>query len=333
MKINISVIVPIYNVEKYIEKCLKKLEEQTFETFEILAISDGSPDNSAKIVKEYQKKYSNIKFIEKKNGGYGSVLEYAIKNIKTKYFLICDPDDWLAKDCLKDLYNFAQKKDLDIVVGDRFDVYTDDNSIVKQAVKPKKITSIKPKKVYSKKEDIYMFSFFDVSPHAKLYKTELVKNIKFPHHVSYTDFLLYIVALSHAKKIAYFNKPLAYYLRDRPGNTVTDIRRSIINDYTIVWEETFNDIKDESDNSILLYRLYTQLRFILAEYKRVSISGFNNQYWEEILKSILILQSEKRKIKKIPYFEKKKINKIFLKLFLNRFTSNFIAKVYVKLKK
>ncbi|EFQ45192.1 hypothetical protein LBKG_00148 [Lactobacillus crispatus CTV-05] len=59
----------------------------------------------------------------------------------------------------------------------------------------------------------------------------MLKNVSFPKHVSYTDFLLYLVALSRAKKVSYYDKALAFYLQDRPGNTATDIRKSIINDY------------------------------------------------------------------------------------------------------
>ena len=107
MQPKVSIIVPIYNVEEYISKCLTSLENQTFKNIEIWAVSDGSPDNSAQIVKRYQKKFDNIKLIEKENGGYGSVLEYCINNIKTEYFLICDPDDWLSDDCIEVLYKKA----------------------------------------------------------------------------------------------------------------------------------------------------------------------------------------------------------------------------------
>ena len=82
----VSIIVPIYNVEKYVEKCLQSLLRQTFKDIEIWAISDGSPDNSIEIIKKYSKKDKRIKCVEKENGGYGSVLEYAIKKINTEYF-------------------------------------------------------------------------------------------------------------------------------------------------------------------------------------------------------------------------------------------------------
>ena len=99
----VTIVVPIYNVEKYVAKCLDSLIKQTFKDIEIWAISDGSPDNSVNIVKRYAAKDDRVKCIEKENGGYGSVLEYAIKNIKTDYFLICDPDDWISDEAIETL--------------------------------------------------------------------------------------------------------------------------------------------------------------------------------------------------------------------------------------
>ena len=94
----VSIIVPIYNVEKYVSKCLDSLTRQTFSDIEILAVSDGSPDNSKEIVLKYAEKDKRVKFIEKENGGYGSVLETAIARIESEYFMVCDPDDWLSDD-------------------------------------------------------------------------------------------------------------------------------------------------------------------------------------------------------------------------------------------
>ena len=123
----VTIVVPIYNVEKYLPKCLDSLISQTFKDIEIWAISDGSPDNSVKIIKEYEKKDKRVKCIEKENGGYGSVLEYAIKNIKTKYFLICDPDDWISEDAIEVLYGAAEDNKLDFVRAAYYDVYSDNN--------------------------------------------------------------------------------------------------------------------------------------------------------------------------------------------------------------
>lgn len=330
MKPDITVIVPMYNVENYIGKCLKSLTKQTFQNFEILAINDGSKDKSSIIAKEYSKVDARVKVIDKRNGGYGSVLKYAIENLHTKYFLICDPDDWLAQECLSELYNFANKSRLDIAVADRYDVYVGSTKALSQKIKPLKLTEILPNKMYDDVNSIQKFSFFDVSPHAKLFKTDLVKNLNFPKKVSYTDFFLYISALANAKRVGYIDEPLAYYLRDRPGNTATAVKPTIINDYIVVWKATFDEIKMNPDNSILLYRLYLQIRLILSEYNRV-IKGkkFKDKYWDEIMNIINIFQNETEKLNNIPNFDNSAVRKVFYSLFMSKFTYKFASKIYV----
>lgn len=172
MNPTITIIVPIYNVEKYVSKCLESLINQTYKNFVVFAISDGSPDNSGEIVKKYAAKDGRIKYFYKENGGYGSVLEYAIKKVKTEYFLVCDPDDWLANTALEELYNFSEKHNVDLLVGDKYYVYSQDGS--KEYVKSfKENSSIIPLKIYSDDTSIQEFAFGEGSPHAKLYRTNI----------------------------------------------------------------------------------------------------------------------------------------------------------------
>ena len=254
----VSIIVPIYNVEQYLRKCLDSLTMQTFKDIEIWAVSDGSPDNSVKIIKEYAKKDKRVKCIENENGGYGSVLEYAIKNMNTEYFLICDPDDWLTNDAVEVLYNKAKEYDLDIVVGTKYTVYNDNSEEIYETSKFDGCDVVSDK-VY---EDIHDFYFLQPSPHAKLYRASLCKDIVFPHKVSFTDYLLYLLALSKAKRVMYLDKALAYYLVDRPGNSMTDTKPKVFDDHQIVLNSVLDQVKDNYDKMIYA-RLFFQLRNVL----------------------------------------------------------------------
>ena len=258
MKAKVSIIVPIYNVEEYLRKCLDSLISQTFKEIEIWAVSDGSPDNSVAIIKEYAKKDKRVKCIENSNGGYGSVLEYAIKNIETEYFLICDPDDWLSNDAIEVLYNKAQKNDLDIVVGCKYTVYNDNSEEQYDESKFAGCHVLKDK-VY---EDVHEFYFLQPSPHAKLYRTKICKDIVFPHKVSFTDYLLYLLALSNSKRVMYIDNALAYYLIDRPGNSMTDTKPKVFDDHQIVLNSVIDQIKDNYDKMIYA-RVFFQLRNVL----------------------------------------------------------------------
>ena len=126
MENKISIIVPVYNVEKYIGKCLDSLVKQDYSNYDILVVNDGSPFNEQAIIDEYVKKYpSIIKSIVKENGGYGSVLQLAFNKSDADYILVCDPDDYLADDALSTLISYQKKDDVDLVVGAKNLVYED----------------------------------------------------------------------------------------------------------------------------------------------------------------------------------------------------------------
>lgn len=292
---DITVIIPIYNVEKYISKCLDSLLNQTYQNFRILAVNDGSPDNSADIVRSYEKTNNRIELLDKKNGGYGSVLEEAIKQIKTKYFLICDPDDWLSSNSLEELHNIANNTDADIVVGDKYYVYENTKDMEYAKVYPD-FLNIVPGKVYIYPKEIRRFAFGSVSPHAKLYKTKICKNIKFPHGVSYTDQLLYIVSLSYAKKITYINKPLAYYLTDREGNTVTDKSVKALDDTITVWKSISTQIGKNTDDNILYFWIYVQFKNILNLYATYEKNQITRKQEESIESCLDILDKYRSNI-------------------------------------
>ncbi len=254
----VSVIVPIYNVEKYLPKCLESLINQTFKDIEILAISDGSPDNSVEIIKKYVKKDNRVKCIEKENGGYGSVLEYAINQITSEYFIICDPDDWLKEDAIEILYDRAIKNKLDIVVGSKYLVYNDNEEEMYDDSKFYNCNVI-PNKLYFKTDDFY---FLQPSPHSKLYRTKICKKIKFPKKVSFTDYLLYLLALSNSKRVMYLEDALSYYLVDRPGNSMTDTKPKVFEDHKKVLESVLEQVKSNY-NKVIYSRIFFQFRNVL----------------------------------------------------------------------
>lgn len=330
MKPEVTVIVPIYNVEKYVAKCLDSLEQQKFNNYVVWAVDDGSPDNSKNIVREYANRDNRIVLIQKENGGYGSVLEYCIRKIQTKYFLICDPDDWLDRNALLKLYKHAVKGNTDIVIGDRYNVYTDNYKPIIHRTKPDKLKGIMPKEVYTSRKAIQKFTFFDPSPHAKLFKTSIVKNITFPYHVGFTDYLLYLSALANANSVSYYNEPLAYYLFDRPGNTATDQRPTTIREHMIVWKSTLSNIKKiHKENGIILYDLSLGLIQMLPEYARLTEVTFSDQYWKLIVEAIGEIRDVKDKIT-IPKHDKI-IQTFFLKKILYSETPIKYAKSYVSL--
>ena len=118
--IQISVIVPIYNMEKLMRKCLDSILAQTFQDYECLLIDDGSKDGSPAICDEYAAREERFKVFHKPNGGLSDARNYGIGRAQGEYTIFFDPDDWVDKDCLKDLYTKAKESDADMVICDYY---------------------------------------------------------------------------------------------------------------------------------------------------------------------------------------------------------------------
>ena len=114
----ISVIVPVYNVEKYLRECLESLICQTLEDIEIICINDGSTDSSLAILEEFAAKDARIKIINKENSGYGASMNAGLNAAAGEYIGIIESDDFADKKMFEDLYNLALKNDADIVKSD-----------------------------------------------------------------------------------------------------------------------------------------------------------------------------------------------------------------------
>lgn len=331
--IKISVVVPIYNMEKYISKCLDSLVSQSFKDIEILAISDGSTDKSVSIVKEYQKKDKRIKLFQKENGGYGSVLEYAIKIMKTEYFLICDPDDYLDKNCVKTLYETAMQTNADLIYGSFYYVYNDERKEYTDGTWfPTLFRPISGEVFYGKDKNKYLFMV--PTPHAKLYKKSIATGISFPHKVSYTDGILYFLYLSKAKSMIHIDKPLAYYLIDREGNTATDTNPRIA-DYhyecfNSAWSQYENLI--ENKDNVFYYAMFLYAHHILKELGKLSNKEDFLEKREKIYSLFLICLTKSKEIKKemrlLPLrwgIKRYIVNRLLLNKFTIRFMFNYLS--------
>ena len=124
----ISIIVPIYNVEKYLRQCLDSIQDQSYQNFECLLINDGSPDNSADICKEYVSKDPRFRYIEKENGGVSSARNLGLGHSKGEYITFIDSDDWVDSDYLEVLYKSLTDEKADVAVSTYKQFNMDDNN-------------------------------------------------------------------------------------------------------------------------------------------------------------------------------------------------------------
>lgn len=113
----VSVIVPVYNVEKYLRQCLNSLLEQTYKNIEVIMIDDGSKDSSGEICDEYAEKHKNFSVVHKENAGLGMARNTGLERINGEYVTFLDSDDYLENDCIEILYNTLLKQQVDMCKG------------------------------------------------------------------------------------------------------------------------------------------------------------------------------------------------------------------------
>ena len=136
MKIEVSVIVPVYNVERYLTQCLDSLVNQTLEAIEIIVVNDGTKDNSQSIIDQFQAQYpSKIRSFFKTNGGLGDARNFGMQKATGEYIGFVDSDDYVEHDMYQKMYDLAQRDNLDLVVCGLEYFYEDSNRIdVKQGL-------------------------------------------------------------------------------------------------------------------------------------------------------------------------------------------------------
>lgn len=213
---DISIIVPIYNAEKYLEKCIDSLVNQTKREIEIILINDGSTDSSEEIIKSYKDK--RIKYYKNPNQGIGKTRNFGISKATGKYLMFVDSDDYISLDACEKLYNYAKKNNLDLVVCDFYKVY-DDGRIDKEKLKSFKNTKLKDNK--------NLLLDINLAPWNKLYKKELLtkNNISFVENLKYEDAPFVIAALDKADKIGKLDQYINYYaIHQSSETTIRDER-------------------------------------------------------------------------------------------------------------
>lgn len=206
----VSVVVPIYNVEKYLNQCVDSLLNQTLKDIEIILVDDGTRDNSGIIADKYRSKFDNVKVIHQDNGGLGPARNTGIENATGEYIAFVDGDDWVQADMYEKLYKIAKKNDCDIVVSGHCD-YKNGIPVV---------TKIHPLsgKTFSSREEISeirkslfghypgdkVVEAFPMSVCMSLYKMEVINrfNLRFKKILS-EDTIFNIAAYSCAKTISF----------------------------------------------------------------------------------------------------------------------------------
>lgn len=202
----ITVIIPIYNAELYLERCIDSIVNQSFKDIELICVNDGSTDNSEQIIKKYQDNHNNIILISKKNEGVSAARNIGLEKSNSDYIYFVDADDWLSPDCLESIYNAAISSQADIIY---FNANIYKNNTLINYYNLKRLKSIKNKDL-----------LFKMMIHAvwnKLYKKEfLLKNdIKFPVGIKSSEDNIF-------NEMCHFHAP-KYFILDKNYTIITNL--------------------------------------------------------------------------------------------------------------
>lgn len=340
----VSIVIPIYNVEKYINRCLDSLINQTYKNIEIICVNDGSKDNSLQILKEYQKKDNRIIIIDKMNAGVSSARNDAIRKSTGSYITFVDADDWLELDAIESLYNTMREQNVDVIRGNFFVNFNEEKNESTGELgelKNKKLLTNQSdfcEKVIDKLLDGRMQSFVWLLMIKKecVYKTSLFKeNI---HYME--DAIFYIEIMININSIYFLDKPLYHYFYNQSSCSKSKdfFIRNIFNVLEV--DKYITEIIKNSKyncNERLELRKAFNAKLIIG-YIYVMYLQFNDK---EILKQEIekILENEEiyrllasANLKLLPQKLKKYIEKILLKFMLKRDYENLFRFFHLRRK-
>lgn len=257
----VSIIIPVYNVEKYIKRCLESVVNQTYSNIEIIIINDESTDNSLSICKEYERNDNRIIIYSQKNGGLSSARNLGINKASGEYICFVDSDDWIEKDYIQFGIDILLKNDVNLVVLGYY------NSTEKEDLVTTKGWLNKEEEIFYKYDALkLLIEDLAIKSHAwdKIYNRKLFDDIKFPEGKNYEDIFIMHKIFEKCDKIAISKQPkYHYFIRD--NSIARNYKIKNIMDY---FEAEFERKKFLEDNrySDLLKIQNTKLMELLLSY-------------------------------------------------------------------
>lgn len=273
----ISVIIPVYNVESYLEKCVDSVCNQSYKNLEIILVNDGSTDNSGILCEQFAKRDSRIKLIKQENGGISAARNVGIKQSSGNYLFFVDSDDFICDDLIEKLYLGLVDYECQIAIGKVVDCF---GSI------PKKSVSNRENYIASKVDAMRIVleaKEYSISPVAKLYKREIFDTIEYPIGKTCEDAYLILHVLDKCKKV-YFCKEQGYYYIHRT-NSITTTTSSKMFDVIDAYEENYKFMKEKYPELLdvaMMRRCWARFN-VLDKLLMVKTNQWENQKKEIIL--------------------------------------------------
>lgn len=278
----ISIIIPVYKVEKYLEKCIQSVINQTYENLQIILVDDGSPDNCGKICDEYAKKDHRIEVIHKSNGGLSDARNKGLEIAKGEYIGFVDSDDYIEADMYEVLYNLLKQYNADVSICNFYTVSQGKISIKNADNGINEYNRIEILKEILLDKNIQSYAW------NKLYKKELFDEIKYPIEKKYEDIGTTFYLLEKCNKVVVTGKSEYYYI-NRQDSIVNNVTESTITDYIE-----------------LIMQRYDYIEKNIKE-----LSSYNKDYLKRILKTA---EKDIKSLNEVGDYTKKKYEELYNKV-------------------
>ena len=266
----VSIVVPVYNVEKYIRKCMDSLVNQSLQDIEIIAVNDGSTDNSISILNEYKENFSNIiKVYSKTNGGLSDARNYGMKHATGEYIAFVDSDDYVERDMYEKMYNKAKEEDSDMVECDFVWEFQNKKKIDRGVV-------------YRNKNEMIVYA--RVVAWNKLIRKKIIDevHIEYPKGLRYEDIEFFYKMVPYYKKVSFVKEPLVHYVQR--SDSISNVQNSRTSEIFTVLDNVIayyrkNEIFEEYRNELE----YTYARILLCSSFRRMVKIDNKQIRKKLL--------------------------------------------------
>jgi glycosyltransferase involved in cell wall biosynthesis len=292
--IKVTVIIPVYNTEVYIKKCLDSVIHQSLQEIEIICLNDGSTDNSLEVINEYARFDSRIRVVDKLNEGPGVARNLAISMARGEYLGFLDSDDWLDKNMCKSLYEIASQFSSDVSICEYYHYYQAADKKTQPDYIKLPFRAIPEKQTFhwtDIKSEVFQLN---PGPCDKIYRTEFVRSIhaRFAEGVSY-DYPFVFACIFEAKKINFIRRPLHYYRRLRIGSTSADTGKRHFDIFKIMqlMEEQISQVRSDEElkERFSNYKMYNYLLHYnnieskyKADFRKKIYNSFDKQTEKEI---------------------------------------------------
>ena len=222
MKELISVIIPVYNTEQYLKRCIESVLKQTYKNIEVILVDDGSTDNSLTICNEYANIDNRVSVIHQRNSGVSTARNQGIEIMKGEYFICIDSDDWIEPNMIETLYNYIKNNDADISICNFYINKESGEQSIKNEVKKQELILTDIKGMYENLFDEKMFGGYLWN---KLIKTSIIKDntekILFNEKIAIEEDVLFLInVLRRCNKIYYNSSAVLYHYFQRNSSAV-----------------------------------------------------------------------------------------------------------------